>query len=109
MPLSKPDLIAHGTDLGRLKPVAVHLEELGGDVLVRRLTNGEADAYAKALRDAPDDKARAVVLAHAVCDETGKRLFNDADLGDLDRFSQATSDGIIAAFREANKASAPKA
>ena len=107
--LAKSDILAHGTDPAKFKPVPVTVEELGGEVLVRKLDNAQADEYEAALRKADDDKSRGTILAHAMCDESGRRIFLDADIPDLCKFDAAASGAIIEGFREANKPSRPKA
>lgn len=107
--LAKSDILAHGTDAAKFTPVPVHVEELGGEVLVRKMRNTEADEYEVALSKCDHAKARGTILAYALCDESGRRLFLDESVGDLGQMSASATDAIIVAFREANKGARPKA
>lgn len=73
MPVTRDQFLA----ARKLKTVAVHLEQIG-EVLVREPTAGEWDEF----DHAAEGKALRLVCQFTV-DETGKRLFTDADMGRL--------------------------
>lgn len=82
MALTK-DAILAADDLGLLK---VSVKAWGGDVYIRVMTAGERDSYEN---DWVINKAKGVenfrskFLARCLCDETGKRLFSDAEIEQL--------------------------
>lgn len=65
----------------------VNVPEWGGDIFVRALTASERDAFENELTVRHGTKvevtlidARAKLCARTICDETGKRLFTDAEV-----------------------------
>lgn len=57
----------------------VDLPALGGRVYVRELTAGERDRFETDHAQSSNSDFRAKLMAACVCDESGKRLFSDAD------------------------------
>ena len=78
--LTKDQIVA-ANDLGLLK---VTVPDWGGDVFIRVMTVGERDAYERewiGKRETGIDNFRAKFLARCLCDENGKRLFSDEEVG----------------------------
>ncbi|HKD37475.1 MAG TPA: hypothetical protein VKB78_11765 [Pirellulales bacterium] len=99
MPLSKADILA-ADDLPR---EVVRVPEWGGDVLVRTMTGAERDRFE---RDFLNDRAtniRARTAAATVCDDTGARLFTDAEAAELGEKSAAALDRIFDAAMRLNR------
>jgi hypothetical protein len=71
----------------------VEVPEWGGYVYVRSLSGMERDAFEGSLvsKDGKNtvkfDNIRAKLVCKTACDETGKRLFTDADVAELTRKS----------------------
>lgn len=78
--LTKDQIVA-ANDSGLLK---VSVPEWGGDVFIRVMTVGERDAYERewiGKRESGIENFRAKFLARCLCDESGKRLFTDEEVG----------------------------
>lgn len=78
--LTKDQILA-ADDLGLLQ---VTVPEWGGDVYIRVMTVGERDAYERewiGKRETGIENFRAKFLARCLCDEHGKRLFTDEEVG----------------------------
>lgn len=81
--LSAPDVVIE----------KVEVPEWGGSVYVKSLSGMERDAFEGSLvsKDGKNtvkyDNIRAKLVAKTACDDSGKRLFNDADIMDLTRKS----------------------
>jgi hypothetical protein len=91
MAILKRDEILGAQDI--LPPVEVQVPEWGGSVLVKQLSGAERDAYDTELSKLGKDKygvnLRARYLSHVVVDESGKRMFSDADIAALGSKSAA--------------------
>jgi len=79
-----------------MAPVKADVPEWGGVVYVRPLTGAERDSYEASQYTMQGDKLerhlenlRARLLVRAICDESGKRLFTDADAPALGEKSAA--------------------
>jgi len=72
-----------------LETERVPVPEWGGAVLVRGLDGVGRETIERAMREGPTDdlSLRALVVAQAVVDEDGKRLFSKADVAALGRKS----------------------
>jgi hypothetical protein len=71
-----------------IKKERVAVPEWGGEVFVRVLSGLERDQIELGMRNAnlgsdPKAQVRARYCAAAICDDAGKRLFSDADIGAL--------------------------
>jgi len=80
------------------KPKRVDVPEWGGFVFVRALTAGEAENLQK-------DKAggfAARMAARCICDENGKRVFEDADVVALEAKSAGAMNRVILAINSLN-------
>lgn len=84
MPLLTRDQILSADDLGR---ELVNVPEWGGDVYVRGLTGKERDQFEASMIDQRGksqsvnlQNIRAKLAGLSICDESGKRVFTDADL-----------------------------
>lgn len=87
MPLLTRETILAADDLGR---ELVNVPEWGGDVYVRGLTGKERDQFEASMIDQRGksqtvnlQNIRAKLAGLSICDETGKRIFTDADLAAL--------------------------
>jgi len=87
MPLLTRETILAADDLGR---ELVNVPEWGGDVYVRGLTGKERDAFEAGMIDQRGksqtvnlQNIRAKLAGLSICDESGKRIFTDADLAAL--------------------------
>lgn len=71
----------------------------GGSVYVRGMTGTERDAFEVSLRNSDNSlnlaNIRAKMLVKVICDETGKRIFNDADIPALAHKSAAALDFLF--------------
>ena len=88
-----------------LKPIKVDVPEWGGFVHVRHLTGTERGALeAEAIADKKNHVAtlRSRMAARCICDESGRRLFNDADIEALGKKSQVALDRVLAVINQAN-------
>lgn len=71
---------------GKKAPVAVAVPEWGGEVFLRVMTARERDAYEAEMCGQGGagkinyDNFRARLVARCLCDESGTRLFSDADI-----------------------------
>lgn len=88
-----------------LKIEKVAVPEWGGDVCVRMMRGFERDAFETALmaddkKNTQNIRARLAVLT--VCDETGQRLFTDADATALGEKSAAALQRIFDAASRLN-------
>lgn len=84
------------------KTRTVAVPEWGGDVCVRVLTGAERDRFEAAIQPDKNGKRtiqnfRAHFAALVLCDDAGKRLFNDGDVVKLAEKSAAALDRVIAA------------
>jgi hypothetical protein len=103
MGLSKDDIL--GAD--DLPKQEVSVPEWGGHVWVRTMTGTARDDFeAKMLGDGTKarnlENIRARMAALTVCDDTGERLFTDADIEALGGKSCAALDRILAVAQELN-------
>lgn len=81
------DLRSHILEADDLPSEAVEMPEWGCTVHLRAMTGDEALRYYQALRGDTVDPAAArnLLLAICLCDESGERVFSDADAGALGR------------------------
>ena len=73
------------------KTLAVNVPEWGGDVRLRVMTVGERDAYELEYQRKKNtgglDDFRSKFLVRCICDDSGQRLFTDADVEKVSRKS----------------------
>lgn len=85
----------------------VSIEELGGDVFVRSLTEGEFDRLARIEQDSEAgqkevaNSSRVLMVRFGVCDETGKNLFADEDFDLIRGIPFQVVNQLIEAVRQA--------
>ena len=84
----------------------ISVPEWGGHVYIRTLTAGERDRL-EAKIHAGSDKinmagVRAMLAAIAIVDESGKQLFQDKDIGDLNKKSGAAMTRVFEAIQDMN-------
>lgn len=94
------DLILSINDL---KPEKLEIPEWGGFVYIRKMTGrerGEIEAYSRNGKDLTD--FRALLAVRCVCDETGKRIFTDADQAVIGQKSAEALDRILLAVTKVN-------
>ena len=103
MALSRDELLA-------IRPTSEAVEIPGhGKVFVKGLTAKERDDYEQSLVEVgPDGRTRAKsnqenvrarLVVRAICDESGERLFSDADVGEVGGIDGAVIDQIWDAAR----------
>ena len=87
MPILNRDAILASNDLPK---ELVTVPEWGGDVYVRGLTGKERDAFEAGMIEQRGksqtvnlQNIRAKLASMSICDETGKRIFTDADMAQL--------------------------
>jgi len=85
-----------------LQPQEVPCPDLGGRVFVLRMTAGQVDQYMEAVRQADKSLTRGTVLAFALTDESGTRLFTDKDAPALAELPAATVEPIVDEFFRVN-------
>ena len=74
----------------------VHVPEWGGSVHLRPLKVSERDKLASWATANPNNtEVRKRLVGFCLCDETGKRLFADHQIGDLDEFADAIIDRLF--------------
>ncbi len=83
-------------------PIEVEVPEWGGSVMVRKLSVADLDRYYAAVKDVNTERSRATVLAQALCDASGNRLFGDNDAGNLVDLDAAGAERVVDAFFAAN-------
>lgn len=99
--LSKEQILAADD----LKHEVVHVPEWGGDVHIRVMTGTERDRFEASVGVGGQmnlANIRARLLSLVVCDESGKRLFADADVEALGAKSGAALDRLFAAAQRLN-------
>lgn len=82
--------------------VPVDLPALGGRVFVRELTAGERDRFETEHARSQNSDFRAKLMAACVCDESGKRLFTDADAKKLANLPASHVEGLVRKIIEVN-------
>lgn len=99
MSLTKDDIL-NALDL---KTETVAVPEWGGDVIVRGMTGAERDRFeASIVQTKGKDQTlnmvniRAKLASLTICDEQGKRLFNEADIAKLSEKSASALQRIFA-------------
>lgn len=83
----------------------IKIPEWGGSVHIRTITGQERDTwevYAQSQMSAQTVNIRARLAAISICDETGKRLFADADTSKLAEKSGVALDRIYEAAARLN-------
>lgn len=82
----------------------VEVSEWGGSVRVRGLSGRERDRFEASLRDdrgeTDTDNIRAKLVGRAVIDETGSRVFTDAQINALGEKSGAVLDRLFDEIRD---------
>lgn len=86
-----------------LPRVAVDVPEWGGTVFVREMTGVERDRFEAAHAKAPNDNFRARIAVATLCDDSGKRLFSEADVAALGEASSAALSRVLDAALMVNK------
>lgn len=95
-------LLEAGTSGNSTKPAILPVPEIKASVYVRRLTAAELDEYGETYAEASTEENRATILAHALCDAAGKRLYSDSEVTKLKRFLGAAANRILLKFQEIN-------
>jgi hypothetical protein len=96
-----------------LKREIIAVPEWGGEVCVRVMTGSERDQWEWAALAAKDnatkkgvafsiENMRATLSAICICDETGKRIFTNADILELGKKSAAALDRVFQAAQRVN-------
>ncbi len=97
------DLLRAGTEPKNFAPERLAVPEIGRTVYVRRLSAAEVDQYAADFRDINDADQRATVLAHALCDDAGNRLYqSDGDIAKLRGWNAKAATRVVRKFQEIN-------
>lgn len=99
MALTKDDILSRAKTL---PPEPLDVPALGGTVYVARMTARAADEYARDMKGAADTLVRGTILAHAVVDASGRRLFAQADAAALAELPSAAADAVADKFSEVN-------
>lgn len=102
MSLSREELLKRrDADFGSIKEIEI--PEWNGSVFLRPMKVGERDrlsAWAQKPENANNTEIRKRLLVNCLCDDEGKRLFQDNQIADLDGFSDKVIDHL---FIEAQK------
>ena len=99
------DQILQSDDLPRER---VSVPEWGGEVLVRTMTGADRDAFEASLvsrdggKEGRLDNVRARLVALALCDEAGQRIFADADIAALGAKSARALDRVFGVAQRLN-------
>jgi hypothetical protein len=82
----------------------VKVPEWGGEVQVRTMTGTDRDAFEASLigKEGRLENVRARLVSLAVCDESGDRLFGDADIAALGAKSAKALDRVFAVAQRLN-------
>ena len=82
----------------------VPVPEWGGDVYVRTMNGTDRDAFEASLigKEGRLENVRARLVSLAVCDESGSRLFGDADVAALGAKSAKALDRVFAVAQRLN-------
>lgn len=82
----------------------VKVPEWGGEVQVRTMTGTDRDAFEASLigKEGRLENVRARLVSLAVCDESGSRLFDDADVAALGAKSAKALDRVFAVAQRLN-------
>ena len=82
----------------------VNVPEWGGEVQVRTMTGTDRDAFEASLigKEGRLENVRARLVSLAVCDESGERLFADADIAALGSKSAKALDRVFAVAQGLN-------
>ena len=105
MALTKGEILAKAKPL---PPVPHDEPALGGLLHVARMSARDADAYARDMKAAPEDLVRGTILAHALTDADGRRLFTLADAPALAELPALAADPVVDLFAEVNGLGAKK-
>ena len=94
-----------GADDLAVEPISI--PAWGGDSFIRVMTSEERDAFELSVgamqKGETKIQFRSALVARCLCDQDGKRLFSDSDIGALSKKSGAALDGIFDAARKLNK------
>lgn len=105
MALSREDILSTGS----VKVEKISVPEWGGDVFIRVMESAERDAFEAASleRKGASKMAniRARLAAIVLCDESGKRLFADADAPALGKKLASALDRVFEAASKLNRLS----
>ncbi len=97
--------ILKADDLGEL--VKVSVPEWGGDVYVKVMTGRARDYFEltgqKTIENPKINSIRALLCAATICDENGKLLFTNAQVGDLAEKSGSALDKVFTVAQKINK------
>lgn len=82
----------------------IKVPEWGGEVQVRTMTGTDRDAFEASLigKEGRLENVRARLVSLAVCDESGDRLFGDADIAALGAKSAKALDRVFAVAQRLN-------
>ncbi len=82
----------------------VKVPEWGGEVQVRTMTGTDRDAFEASLigKEGRLENVRARLVSLVVCDESGSRLFGDADIAALGAKSATALDRVFAVAQRLN-------
>jgi hypothetical protein len=72
-----------------LRPTPVEVPEWWGTAYVRQMTAGERERWEKKIEEKGAVDIRALTAALTLCDESGRRLFTEADAAALNAKSSA--------------------
>ena len=90
--LTKKDIL----DANDLKLITESVPEWGGDVCIRGLNAGERDHFEASIgSDVNLDNVRARLVVLCICDEKGKRIFNNQDADNLGKKSAVVVDRLF--------------
>ena len=90
----------------RPEPVPVDVPEWKAKLWLRVLTGTELNAYeSAAYRDGKQGNFRAEFLVRAICNESGERIFSDADVAKLGSRSGLVLDRLYDLARKLNRQS----
>lgn len=89
-----------------IKTEVVDVPEWGGQIRIKTLTGAELDAYEVSMvgdgKKRDMSNLRAGLIARAVVDESGKRMFSDSDISALGAKSGIALDRVFTAVQKLN-------
>lgn len=95
--------------LADIKVEKVEVPQWSGNVYVKMMTGRERDEFDQFVYDTRDDdkkinlhQTRAKLCVLTICDESGKRLFDDGDMVAIGNKSASALERIVAAARKLN-------
>jgi hypothetical protein len=103
--MNREQLIAAMKSAAAVAPLKVDVQGYGGAVYVRALTVAEVEEQTADTQDGKDKQRIARGACRVICDETGQRIFDPADAGDVALLSSqpwSILQGILAKSNEFN-------